>query len=68
MPYPGPDVKKQKKKMLAKHAKQLKQCCVIDSPPTNKFHWAKEVNARDNRKYLQDIKTSNYFHEKVCSR
>ena len=39
----------------------FKQCCVIDSLLTKNFHWVKEVNVRDSRKCLQDIKNMKLF-------
>ena len=37
------------------------QCCVIDSPLTNTFHSVKELNVRDGRKCLQEIKNIKLF-------
>ena len=39
----------------------FKQCCVIDSPLANNFHSVKEMNVRDKRKCLQDIKNMKLF-------
>ena len=39
---------------LVQHAKQFETMLCIDSPLTNNFHWAKEVNVCENIKCLQD--------------
>ena len=57
MPHPWPGLRKCSLSMLS----NIKQCCVIHSPLTNKLHYIKEVDARDNRKCLQVIKNIKLF-------
>ena len=56
----------QKKKKDRKSSYHVRQ---ISVKTKNNFHYVKQVNVWDNRKCLQDIKTSNYFcQKKVCLR
>ena len=38
-------------------------CYVIGSPLRNNYHWVIELNIRDNRKYLQNIKNRLFSWE-----
>ena len=42
----------------------LNKCCVIDSSLINKFHQVKELNVRDDKKCLQNIKNIKLFKKK----